>query len=255
MLKSRIIPCLLIHNGGLVKSFNFKNYKYVGDPLNAIKIFNEKKCDELLLLDIDASVKKTLPNYTLLKKVANESRMPVCYGGGIKTVDQASKIINLGIEKVSLSSVIHADANIIKNVSKKIGAQSTIATIDVMKNIFGKYEIFINNGKVKVKKNLINLIDELQELGVGEIVINDIHRDGTMKGYDFKLIDYIRSKLKVPLSVIGGVSDLNNIKECIKRFGPIGCGVGSLFVFKGKYKAVLISYPDKKEKNYILNVN
>ncbi|AXH14498.1 imidazole glycerol phosphate synthase subunit HisF [Malaciobacter mytili LMG 24559] len=248
MLKPRIIPCLLIHNKGLVKTVKFNDPKYVGDPINVVRIFNEKEVDELIVLDIDASVKNEEPNYTLIEKLATECRMPLCYGGGIKNASQAQKIFNLGVEKIAISSSAILDINLIKEISKEVGAQSVVVIIDVKKKLFGGYDIYIYNGKKKVKKDLKNFILEIQELGVGEIVLNSIDNDGVMKGYDIDLISSIKSLINVPMTILGGAGTIDDIKEVVNKFGIIGVSAGSLFVFKGKYKAVLINYISKLDK-------
>jgi len=251
MLSSRIIPCLLVHNKGLVKTVNFKDSKYVGDPINAVKIFNEKESDELMVLDIDATVEKRDPDYKMIENLAIECRMPLCYGGGIKTVEQATKIFNLGVEKIALSSAAIENPELIANIAKEVGNQSVVVVIDVKKKMFGGYDIYTHNGRKKTKLNLEFFIKELQTLGVGEIVINSIDNDGVMKGYDLNLIEKVWPLVNVPLTVIGGVGSLEDIKIIINKFGIIGCAVGSFFVFKGKYKAVLITYITKLQKSKI----
>lgn len=247
MLLPRIIPCLLLSKNDLVKTINFENPNYIGDPINAVKIFNEKKADELFLLEIDASVKKYEPNFQLIKNIARESRMPICYGGGIKNLEQAKKIFNFGIEKIALSSVIFDNLKIISEISNFSGSNSTVIVLDI-KKVNNEYSIFINNGKIKIDKNIFDLIKKLEDLGMGEIVINSIDRDGTMKGYDLDLIDLFFSKTKVPLTILGGAGSFSDIEKAVQRYGNIGISCGSLFVFKGSRKAVLINYPQKSDK-------
>ncbi|MBI34692.1 MAG: imidazole glycerol phosphate synthase subunit HisF [Flavobacteriales bacterium] len=253
MLRSRIIPCLLVHNKGLVKTVNFKNPKYVGDPINAVKIFNEKEVDELIVLDIDATVEKRKPNFQMIKNLATECRMPLCYGGGVTTPEDAKKIIKLGAEKVALSAAAIENPDLIKTIGKEVGLQSVVVVIDVKKKgIFGKYEVFTHNGKKSTGLNPVEFAKSIEKIGVGEIVINSIDQEGTMKGYDFKLFESIRKHISVPLTIMGGAGSSEHIKEAINKFGVIGAAAGSLFVFKGKYRAVLIQYVDKTlffEKN------
>jgi len=249
MLHPRIIPNLLIHNKGLVKTVNFKSPKYVGDPLNAVKIFNEKSVDELIITDIDASVKKLEPNYSLIEKLAIESRMPLCYGGGINNVNQAKKIFSLGVEKVAISSAAIENPTIISQLAESVGSQSVVVVLDVKKKIFsGNYEIYVHNGTKKTGLNPLKFINKIKKMGVGEIVINSIDYDGTMKGYDFQIIDQIRKITSLPMTVLGGAGSLSDIGELIKKYSIVGAGAGSIFVFKGKYRAVLINYPNNKEK-------
>ena len=248
MLRPRIIPCLLVHNKGLVKTVNFKNPKYVGDPINAVKIFNEKEVDELIVLDIDATAQNRDPDFTMIKNLAAECRMPLCYGGGIKTVKQAKEIINLGAEKVALSSGAVENPRLVSDIAAAVGQQSVIVVMDVKKKgLLGKYEVFTHNGTKATGKSPREFSQELESLGVGEIVVNSIDNDGVMKGYDTKLIQSIREAVNVPMTVLGGAGSLSDIKEIINRFGIIGVAAGSLFVFKGVYKAVLINYPKRNE--------
>ena len=252
MLRSRIIPCLLIHNKGLVKTVNFKNPKYIGDPINAVKIFNEKEVDELIVLDIDATKENRGPNLKMIKSLANECRMPFCYGGGITTVEQAVKIISLGAEKVALSYSALNNISLCQEIGSIIGNQSVVVVLDVKKKkLFGGYEIYTHNGTKKSKWKLNDFISKLEEIGIGEIVINSIDNDGVMQGYDLPLIENIREKCSMPITAIGGAGSLQNIKDLISKFKIIGAAAGSLFVFKGKYKAVLINYPNREERKPI----
>jgi len=247
MLRSRIIPCLLIHENGLVKSVNFSNYKYVGDPINAVKIFNEKEVDELIVLDIDASVKEVKPNFDIIRKIASECRMPLCYGGGIKTVEEAVEIINLGVEKVALSSSVLNDFTLLKEIGDAIGKQSVVVVIDVKKSssIFSRmtYEVYTLNGKNKFKYSLKECIKFINEIGIGELVINSIDNDGLMTGYDHALVKFVRDNTDYPVTFLGGAGELDHIGKLFEDYGTIGAAAGSLFIFKGKYKAVLINYP------------
>lgn len=252
MLAPRIIPCLLVHNKGLVKTVKFKDAKYVGDPINAVKIFNEKESDELIVLDIDATVEGREPDYKMIENLAAECRMPLCYGGGIKTVEQATRIFNLGVEKIALSSAVIENLKLVSDISKEVGSQSVVVVIDVKKKMFGGYDIYTHNGTKKTNIDLEKFIIELQSLGIGEIVINSIDNDGVMKGYDLSLIEKIKPLINVPMTVLGGAGTLEDINKLIEKFGIIGCSAGSLFVFKGKYKAVLINYPNKIEKEKLI---
>jgi len=243
MLDPRIIPCLLVHNKGLVKTVKFKDSKYIGDPINAVKIFNEKEVDELIVIDIDATVENREPDYKMIENLANECRMPLCYGGGIKTVSQAQRILSLGVEKIAISSAVFDNPELIKEISSQVGNQSVVIIFDVKKKLFGGYEVYTHNAKNKIKSDLIELVEKVQELGAGEIIINSIDNDGMMKGYDLDLINKIKKKTSVPMTMLGGAGKLEDISQVIEKFGIIGCAAGSLFVFKGKYKAVLINYP------------
>lgn len=254
MLRPRIIPCLLVREKGLVKTVKFSEGKYVGDPLNAVKIFNEKEVDELMILDIDATTNNREPDFELIRNIAIESRMPLCYGGGVKTVDQAKKIISLGAEKVAISSAAIENPNIISQIAKAVGTQSVVVVIDVKyRGVFKKAEVVIHNGSKPTGLNPIELAKKCEALGAGEIVINSVDRDGMMNGFDNKLIKEIREAISIPITILGGASSLDDVSLAIKDFGVIGVAAGSLFVFKGKYKAVLINYPNTFEKQAVLS--
>ncbi len=255
MLRPRIIPSLLVHDGGLVKTVNFKNAKYVGDPINAVKIFNEKEVDELAVFDIDATVLNKEPNYALIEKLANQSRMPLCYGGGVKTVEQAQRIFGLGIEKIAMSSSIIQNRELIAEIANRVGNQSVIVVLDVKKKLFGGYEVYTHNGKKGTGINPLKFIQEVEKLGAGEIVVNSIDQDGVMKGYDMNLIDKVRENTSLPITVLGGAGTLEDIGRVINKHGVIGVAAGSLFVFKGVYKAVLINYPKRSEKDELIYKN
>ena len=253
MLRPRIIPCLLIKNNGLVKTLNFSQEKYIGDPINAVKIFNEKLVDELMIIDIDATVKKLDPNYELIRKIAAESQMPISYTGGIKKVEQVKKIIGYGVEKVGISSSAISNPDLILNASKEVGSQSIVIVLDVKKKFLGGYSVYTHNGKISTGHKFENLVKNFVEKGVGEFVINSIDNDGKMMGYDFNIIRLIRNLVPVPITLIGGAGSIDDIRKLFNEFDLVGAGVGSMFVFQGKYKAVLINYPTKDEKNFIFN--
>jgi cyclase len=253
MLSPRIIPCLLVRNKGLVKTIKFKDSKYIGDPINAVKIFNEKEVDEIIVLDIDATVDGMDPDYKMIENLANECRMPLCYGGGIKTVFQAQKILSLGVEKIAISAAAFNNLELINKIAVEIGSQSVVVVFDVKKKLFGGYDVYTHNAKNKIKQSFLELIEKVQYFGAGEIVINSIYDDGVMKGYDFDLIKKTKSSLNIPMTILGGAGDIKDMSNVINKFGIIGCAAGSLFVFKGKYKAVLISYPNKEKKRQIIN--
>lgn len=243
MLRSRIIPCLLLHKGGLVKTRQFKEPKYIGDPLNAVKIFNEKEVDELMFVDIDATTGSHEPNMPLLRSLAVESRMPLCYGGGVTSAVQASRIIATGFEKVSVSAAALARPALIKEMSEAIGSQSVVVTIDVKANrLFGGYAIYTHNGRQKHKQPLLEFCQHAVALGAGEITINSIERDGQMEGYDLELARHIRGGIDTPMTILGGAGCSEHMQALIDAVGTVGAAAGSMFVFKGPYRAVLINY-------------
>ena len=253
MLRPRIIPCLLIHNKGLVKTVQFGNPKYVGDPINAVRIFNEKESDELMVIDIDASVENKEPDYKVIENIAAECRMPLCYGGGVKTIEQAQRIFSLGVEKIAISSAAVDNPKLVSEMADRVGNQSVVVVIDVKKKRFGGYELCINNGMIKKDIDPFKFAHHMEKLGAGEIVVNSIDQDGVMKGYDFDLINRMRESITLPLTVLGGAGSLEDIGKVIKKYGVIGVAAGSLFVFKGVYKAVLINYPNWDEKDKLID--
>lgn len=251
MLLPRIIPTLLIDNSKLVKTKYFKPYKYIGDPINALKIFNELKADETIVLDIGATVNQEEPNYKLIAKLARESTSPLCYGGGIKTCNQALKILDLGVEKVSISSIAIDNPDIINLIANYAGSQSVVCAIDTKRNStqFGtSYPVFTHNGNNLKHNSCINLAKTFQNSGAGEIIINSIDRDGEMLGYDIDLAIEICNNLTIPVTFLGGAGSSADIVFLLKNCGSIGAAAGSLFVFKGIYDAVLINYPSPIEK-------
>lgn len=212
MLRPRVIPCLLVHQGGLVKTQAFKSPKYVGDPINAVKIFNEKEADELIVLDIDATVEGREPDFGLIAKLAAECQMPLCYGGGVTTAAQALRIVGMGVEKVAVSAAALANPSLLTEMAAAVGRQSVVAVLDVRKksNLFAKgFEVYTRNSKVLHKQDPIALAIKLQDAGAGEIVINSIDRDGMMQGYDLELAAQFKEALKVPVTFLGGPERLS----------------------------------------------
>lgn len=253
MLRPRIIPCLLVKNGGLVKTVQFDNEKYVGDPINAVRIFNEKEVDELIVLDIDATAQNREPDYSLIKNLAAECRMPLCYGGGVRTVEQIQRIISLGVEKVAISAAAVQTPKLVSEAATQVGSQSIVVIMDVKRlGLFRRYEVFTHNGTNGTGLDPVNFAKRLEALGAGEVVVNSIDRDGEMKGYDMDLVVQVREVISLPMTVLGGAGTLQDIEGLIRKFGIVGAAAGSLFVFKGKYRAVLINYPSASEKDALI---
>jgi len=253
MLRPRIIPCLLLRNGGLVKTVRFSEPKYVGDPINAVKIFNEKEADELIVLDIDATAQGSQPSFRLIAQFAAECRMPLCYGGGVKTAEQAKAIIGLGVEKVAISSAALENPRLISAIAQEIGSQSIVVVLDVKKRLpAGDYEVWTHNGLRNSGKSPVQIAQEAESCGAGEIVVNSIDNDGQMMGYDLELAKLIRKAVRLPLTVLGGAGSLADIGRLIAACGVVGAAAGSLFVFKGPYRAVLISYPGQGQKEELI---
>ena len=253
MLRPRIIPCLLVHNGGLVKTVRFADPKYVGDPINAVKIFNEKEVDELTVLDIDATTQNRELNYAMIANLAAECRMPLCYGGGVKTAEQVQKLVSLGVEKVAISAAAVGTPELISQAAERVGNQSIVVVMDVKKTgLLRRYEVFTHNGAQSTGLDPVSFAQQVESLGAGEVVVNAIDRDGAMQGYDFELISRVREAISLPMTVLGGAGSFADIEGLIRKFGIIGAAAGSLFVFKGKYRAVLINYPRLAEKDVLL---
>ena len=254
MLKPRIIPCLLVHNNGLYKTKNFRDPKYVGDPLNAVRIFNEKEVDELIILDIDKTKNNQEPDYCFIEKIATQCRMPLCYGGGVRTLSQVKKLISLGVEKVGISSNAIYNPNLIFEASQTVGSQSIVFIMDIKKTgvIKNSYKMFTSNGKKNTGLDPIEISKKMESLGAGEILINSIDRDGTLSGYDDFIIDQIYKNISIPLTALGGLGNLKDLSDMIKKYKIIGLAGGSFFVFKGKFRAVLIQYLSIQEKNKLI---
>lgn len=245
MLRSRVIPCLLLGRSGLVKTTKFKKPKYVGDPINAVKIFNEKEVDELIVLDIVAGSEGNSPDFELISKIAGECFMPLSYGGGIRSIDTARRILASGVEKIIFNTAAYEQPNLILEAAAEFGSQAVVASVDVKRNFFGRYEVYVRGGKRKTRMNPIAYAKQMQELGVGEIFLNSIDRDGGMNGYDLELAQNIISVVDVPVIVSGGAGSLNDFLE-MSNIGVKAMAAGSMFVFHGPHKAVLITYPNRE---------
>jgi cyclase len=255
MALPRIIPVLLLKNAGLVKTEQFKNPKYIGDPLNAVKIFNDKEVDELIFLDTLASPENKKIPLEFLAEVAEECFMPLAYGGGIKTIDDIRTILKVGVEKVILNSIVYSDLDFVKKAVNDFGSSTICVSLDFKKNFWGKYELYSNGGRKHEKIDWIELIQKLDDIGVGELMLNSIDRDGTMKGYDLDLLKKVTAMVKMPVIVCGGAGSVKDFDEAINECGASACAAGSMFVFHGKHRAVLISYPEQEIIKPILNKN
>lgn len=240
----RVIPILLLKDMGLYKSVKFKDHKYVGDPINAIKIFNEKEVDELVFLDINASVNNTEPNYQMLADIASECFMPLCYGGGIKNLAQIEKILYSGVEKVSINTASVDDKNLIKEAADKFGSSTIVVSIDAKKGFLSGYTTYTKSGKQSTKRNPVEFAKYVEDQGAGEILLTSIDADGTMGGYDLELIKTVSSRVNIPVIASGGAGSLQHMKEAVD-VGASAVAAGSFFVFQGKHRAVLITYPDR----------
>jgi len=247
MKRVRIIPVLLIKKGGLVKSIRFKNHKYVGDPINAVKIFNDKEVDELAMLDISATAEHRPPDMNMIAEIAGEAFMPLSYGGGITSVEQVRKILFSGIEKVVLNKSAHTRPELIDGIAKSFGAQSVVVSIDVKKNLFGQYKVFTDNGSQNTGLNPVEFAKHCESRGAGEILLNSIERDGTYNGYDLELLKSICKAVNIPVVACGGAGSLEDFRAAVTEGKASAVSAGSMFVFQRPHNAVLISYPKQSD--------
>jgi imidazole glycerol-phosphate synthase subunit HisF len=253
MLRPRVIPCLLLQGRRVVKTVKFREAKYVGDPVNAVRIFSEKEVDELAILDIDASIKNQPPDLALITEIASECFMPLAYGGGIKTVEQIRQIFYAGVEKVVINSEAALRPQFIREAAETFGSQSIIVSIDVHKTLLGGYELRSHGGRTRLPQALVEFATLMAEQGAGEILLNSIDRDGTMAGYDIPLIKRVSTAVTVPVIAAGGAGCVEDLRRGLKEGGASAVAAGSLFVFHGKHRAVLMSYPADEELQRILD--
>lgn len=243
MIRSRVIPCLLLRGHGLVKTRKFKDPVYVGDPVNAVRIFSEKEVDELVILDIDASLEGREPNYELIAEIAGECFMPVAYGGGVRSLAQARRLIRCGIEKVVINSASVESTDFIRSIADVFGSQAVVGSIDARRGLLGDYRVSVKSGKVETKLKPEEHAATLVEAGVGEIFLNSIDRDGSMEGYDLTLIKRVTTRVNVPVVACGGAGTVEHLRDGLRLGGASAVAAGSMFVFHGKHRAVLINYP------------
>ncbi len=244
--EKRVIPVLTIAGDKLVKTIKFRKPNYIGDPVNAVKIFNEKMVDEIILLDITASQEKRVPNYAKIEEICSEAFMPFAYGGGIQSLQQVDLLFQAGIEKVVLNSILNSNLNLVKEIGEKYGAQSVVASIDIKKNVFGKNYAYSHSGMRKIKEPVEVYFNKILNAGVGEIMLNSIDRDGTFQGYDLALIQKYSTLSKVPLIACGGAMGVNSFTLAIQN-GASAVAAGSLFVYRGEQKGIMINYPSQEE--------
>lgn len=248
MLRKRVIPCLLMDGGRLIKTYKFQKPKYVGDPINAIRIFNDKEVDELILIDINASKNKTEPDFKLLEKISSECFMPLCYGGGINNIDQAKALFNIGIEKICIQTEFIRNPSFVKELSAQFGSQSIVVSVDIKKDFFRNYKVYSSVDRKLLKIPLIEHLKQIELLGAGEILMSSVDNEGTMSGMDTNLIKIGKKASSLPIIANTGVGSLDHIKEGFEA-GAHAIAVGSFFVFHGPHKAVLITYPNPNEFN------
>ena len=247
MLKVRVIPCLLLQNGGLVKTVKFKNPVYVGDPINAVRIFNDKEVDELLFIDIEASKQNRGPDYNLIAKISNEVFMPFGYGGGVRSIEDIKKLTRLGVEKVCINSYGILNPDFISRAADISGSQSIVAAVDVKKDFLGKDRVYHHIKGKTTSLDVLEYVQMLEQKGAGEILLNSVDRDGTFAGYDLNLLKKVSEVLTIPVIALGGAGSINHFVSAVKEAKVSAVAAGSFFVFYGAHRAVLITYPDKEE--------
>jgi cyclase len=246
MNQTRVIPTLLLHGQGLVKTIKFKDPKYVGDPINAVRIFNEKAVDELVFLDVAATKEGRGPDFELLGEIAGEAFMPMAYGGGVTTLEQIRRIFELGFEKLIINSAAYRNPGLIAEAAAIFGSQSIVGCIDVRRTLLGRYELYSASARINEKVSLAEHLVSLTSSGVGEILVNSIDRDGTMSGYDLKLLREVCGAVNVPVIACGGAGKVDHFVQAVQDGGASAVAAGSLFVFMGPHRAVLINYPERR---------
>ncbi|MFN6944456.1 MAG: AglZ/HisF2 family acetamidino modification protein [Cytophagaceae bacterium] len=254
MGRVRVIPVLLIKNGGLYKGVKFKNHKYIGDPINAVKIFNEKEVDELMLLDISATPGSKEPDYRLISNISGEAFMPIGYGGGLNSINQVKRVLYDGVEKVVLNSNVFGNYKLIEDIASSSGSQSIVVSIDIKKNLFGKAEVYSHCGTVNTHKDPLEYAKELENAGVGELIIQSVDKDGTYSGYDLKLLKKISESVNIPIIASCGAAGIEDFQKAVIEGGASAVAAGSLFVFFSNAKGVLINYPSQEELKKNLSV-
>lgn len=247
MRRYRVIPVLLLRGAGLVKTRKFKDAKYIGDPINAVRIFNEKEVDELVFLDIEATVNARAPNLEMLRNIASECFMPLCYGGGIRDLVTIEAILKTGVEKVAVNSALVENPGMIREATLLYGSSTIVASIDFKRGLFGKPEVCVRSGSQKTKLSPVELALRAEELGVGEILLNSIDRDGTMQGYDLEVTQQVADAVRVPVIACGGAGSLAHFHQAIHQAHSSAVAAGAFFVFVGRHRAVLITYPSQVE--------
>ena len=247
MFLPRIIPILTLKGKGLVKTIKFKNSRYIGDPINAVKIFNELQADELIFLDITASKENRSIEPELVRNIGDEAFMPFGIGGGINKIKQAEEFVKAGAEKLIINTYAILNPSFIRTLSNVFGSQSIVISIDVKKSLLGKYEIWVKDGTLNTKKDPVVIAKEAEQNGAGELIINSINLDGTMKGYDINLLKIISNNVRIPVVACGGAGSLLDLKKGYNLGNVHALAAGSLFVYHGARNAVLINYPTRDE--------
>ena len=246
MLRTRVIPCLQLINESLVKTVKFDKHGYIGDPINTVRIFNELEVDELCFLDIRATKDNRPPNFKILAEIANECFMPLSYGGGVKDADTAKRILSIGFEKIVLNTAAYENPKLVTEIANHSGNQSVIGSIDVKKNIFGKYQVFVCDGTKKINVDPVEYAIKLEELGAGELLITSIDKDGTWLGFDLDILSRISNAVNIPVIANGGAGNVNHIIDVVQNTKVSAVALGSMVLYQGKGLGVLVNFPDRK---------
>jgi len=252
VIRPRVIPVLLLKGQGLVKTVKFKDPKYLGDPINIVRIFNDKEVDELIFLDITATNEKRKPPFEILGKITSECFMPLGYGGGIRSMDDVKTLLSLGIEKVILNTIAVENSKFVTEVADYAGSQAVVVSMDIKKGFLGKYEVVTHSGKAGTRLDPVRHALEMEKRGAGELFVNSIDRDGMMQGYDLDLIRRVAEAVSMPVVACGGAGNIQHLAEAIQQGGASAAAAGSMFVFQGPLRGVLISYPSQKELKSVL---
>jgi cyclase len=247
MLRTRVMPCLLLRRRGLVKTVKFKDANYVGDPINTVRIFNEKEVDELIFLDIQATPDGRPPQFELLGEIADECFMPFTYGGGLRTLDAIERVLKRGAEKVALNTIAHEDPYLVRTAARRFGRQSIVASIDAARGMLGKYRVFTRGGSVNTGEDPVTCARRMEDLGAGEILLTSMDRDGTLEGYDLELIRRVTEAVGIPVIACGGAGGIEDFVQAVKGAGASAVAAGSLVVYQGRNRAVLVGFPEKRE--------
>lgn len=243
----RVIPCLLLKNKGLVKTVKFKDARYLGDPINIVRIFNDKEVDELVLLDITATVERRKPPVELIARVTGECFMPLGYGGGVRDLEDIRQILSLGVEKIILNSYAVENPSFVQAAASQVGSQSIVVSLDVKKSLLGKYEVYTHSGTKATGLDPVRFATQMEAAGAGELLVSSIDRDGTMQGYDLELIRRVSDAVSIPVIACGGAGKVEDLGLAVKKGGAAAVSAGSMFVFQGRHRAVLINFPTQRE--------
>jgi cyclase len=253
MLKTRVMPCLLLRGWGLVKTVRFKSPSYVGDPINTVRIFNEKEVDELILLDIGATPEGRRPPFEAIEEIASECFMPVAYGGGLRTLEDVKTVLGLGVEKVAINSYAAENPIFLREAADTFGSQAIIASIDVKRQLFGGYRVYVQGGRKATRHHPVDYARRMEQHGCGEILLTSIDRDGTFEGYDLDLIRLVAREVSVPVIASGGAGSVGDFGRAVKEGGASAAAAGSLVVYQGRNRAVLINFPTRAELRRVLD--